>query len=524
MLRNVRPGTFVFWHVSAFPPSSRPLKSGRFLIFLACGLIGAGQCGAETVLFPFDDEALPLSKGLILTLMPGRKSPSKPMLTTDAEHPGKPVLSPGKKGDPDALRAYFFGSVLKVGKQYHMWYSGHDGSMRSICYAQSDDGLKWTKPKLGLVEYKKRKENNLVAIDGGLMKGMSALVVHDPEDPDPARRFKMIREINPAEILAAVSPDGLNWTSAAGNIDIIKGANLEPSGFIRHKGVYYLNGHGGPVPHPIAPQGYLRPQKRMMVTLMSYDFENWTEAGHVSFRRDPLPPRAEGLNFETHSGEQVHLGASLWGRGNVILGFYGQWHNPTNDRRTCVVDLGLVVSRDGIHFKEPIPDFKIVPSFEEDDRAEPRLTQGQAFQNIRNRTILYYGIWTENDRNSPTGVRIATWPRDRLGCFAPATNEETPHCISSLLKPAEGAKVFINATDLSAEGQLNVEVLDEAFHPLPGYAAANFVPFTNESGLHLAVTWKDKKVLEKFEKPVRLRVNWTGAHPQRTRLYAVYLE
>lgn len=478
----------------------------------------------ETVLFPFDDQSLPFTKGLILTLMPGRKSPHLPTLTTDPKHPGKPVLPTGKKGDPDSLRAYFFGTVLHIGKQYHMWYSAHDGHKRQVCYAVSTDGLKWTKPKLGLADYNGSKNNNLVQIDGAAMRGMSALVVHDPQDPNPARRFKMVREIAPEEILAAVSPDGLTWTSTAGNQDIIKGSNFEPSGFIKRDGVYYLCGHGGPVPHPIAPQGYLRPQKRMMITLVSHDFETWHDAGHVSFRRDPLPPRT-GLNFETHSGEQVHLGASLWDRGNVILGFYGQYHNPTNDRRTSVCDIGLVVSSNAIHYREPIPDFKLIPSFEEGDRAEPRLTQGQAFINTKDRTLHYYGIWTENDRNSPTGVRIATWPRDRLGYFSPGPTAENAHCISSPLTLArDNAKVFINATGLSAEHQLTVEILDEQMRPLPGYTAAEYTPQPTPSGLRLPLIWQARKTLENVGKPFRIRINWTGKNPTSTRLYAVYIE
>lgn len=53
-------------------------------------------------------------------------------------------------------------------------------------------------------------------------------------------------------------------------------SNLEPSGFIRHNGAYYVCGHGGPIPYPIAARGFMRPQKRMMVTHVSYDFEHWT--------------------------------------------------------------------------------------------------------------------------------------------------------------------------------------------------------------------------------------------------------
>jgi hypothetical protein len=208
----------------------------------------------------------------------------------------------------------------------------------------------------------------------------------------------------------------------------------------------------------------------------------------------------------------------------VILGFYGQYHNGTNDRRTAVVDLGFIVSHDALHFKEPLPDFKMVPSFEEDDRAEPRLTQGQAFHNVGDRTFVYYGIWTENDRNSPTGVRVATWPRDRLGYFSPAPKVEGAHCISSPFTPCgPSARVYLNATGLSEAGQLTLEILDEQFRPVPGYSAADFVPLEAKSGLRLPVAWRDKPTLDAIAGPIRIRVNWSGKDVESTRLYAVYV-
>jgi hypothetical protein len=480
---------------------------------------------SETVLFPFDDYGIPFSKGLILTLVPGHKSAHAPSIGSDPEHPGTPVLPIGKKGDPDFPRAYFCGTILHVDGEYRMWYSGFDGKARQVCYAVSKNGTEWTKPKLGFVDYNGSKDNNLCAIDGEqAMKGMINLVLHDPEDPDPERRFKMVREVNPEMKPAAVSADGVRWKSVNGGRDILGGGNLEPSGLVKFNGGYYIYGHGGPVPHPIQIRGYMRAQKRMMVTLVSYDFENWTTAGHVSFRRDDLPPRPI-KDFEFHRGEQVHLGASVWNRGNVLLGFYGQYHNETNDRRSVVCDIGLVVSNDAIHFKEPLPDFKLIPSFEEDDRAEQRLTQGQAFHNIGDRTFVYYGIWTEIDRNSPTGVRVATWPRDRLGYFAPVPEAKEAHCISSPITTVrEGARVYVNATGLSDSGKLTVELLDEQFRPLPGYAAADFVPFEGKSGLRLPVSWQGRKALEKVDGPIRVRVNWSGDNQEKTRLFAVYIE
>jgi hypothetical protein len=50
----------------------------------------------------------------------------------------------------------------------------------------------------------------------------------------------------------------------------------------------------------------------------------------------------------------------------VILGIYGQWHgHASSDRRNVGIDLGLVISYDALHYHEPIPDFRIVPAYEE---------------------------------------------------------------------------------------------------------------------------------------------------------------
>src|SRR3954447_10387658 len=98
-------------------------------LFLTCSA-GAAEPSRETVLFPFDDVSLPFNKGLVLTLLPGHKSNKSPTLGVDTRHPGKPVLPVGKPGDPDYPRAYFYGTVIHIGEEYRMWYSGHDGHKR----------------------------------------------------------------------------------------------------------------------------------------------------------------------------------------------------------------------------------------------------------------------------------------------------------------------------------------------------------------------------------------------------------
>src|SRR5262249_13337191 len=264
-------------------------------------------------------------------------------------------------------------------------------------------------------------------------------------------------------------------------------------------------------------------QKRMMVTYVSYDFENWTRAAHVSFRRNSIPPTPP-LDFEPHRGEQVHVGASLWNRGNVVIGFYGQYHNPTNDRRTSTCDIGLVISHDAIHFKEPVPDFKIIPSYEEPDEAEPRLLQGQGFENIGDRTLFWYGIWVAANPKGPTGVRVATWARDRLGYFSPAPRAEDPHFISTIIR-SEGlaGRVFVNADGLSDQSQLRVEILNDRLLPVAGFSGDDCIP-VSQSGFRQPVTWRGKDRLENLATPIRLRVSWVGSRPEDARVYAAYVE
>jgi hypothetical protein len=97
-------------------------------------------------------------------------------------------------------------------------------NQRYVCYALSRDGIRWSRPNLGLVRYHESTHNNLVQLDnGGPIPGSTSLVLYEPDEPRPERRFKMIREISPTQIHAAFSSDGLRWTEFAGN-PVIRGA------------------------------------------------------------------------------------------------------------------------------------------------------------------------------------------------------------------------------------------------------------------------------------------------------------
>jgi hypothetical protein len=482
----------------------------------------------ELVIFPFDDFSVPLryrlQVGLVTATNPYKLNTQK-------------VLEKGKPGDVDSYNTSFYGSVIRVGDELRMWYLGAAavGEWR-VCYATSKDGLNWEKPKLGLFELNGSNQNNLVDFDHNDVG--ACVVMYEPEDPDPSRRFKMVYEVSPYQNHAAFSPDGLHWKDSPHN-PILKHNAVEPGGLTKFNGCYYLNGQGGNIGG-----------KRSMVTYLSYDFDHWTDAVAVGLRRDQLPHRqASGL----HAGEQVHLGAALWNRGNVLLGVYGQWHGETNDRRLITMDLGMVVSNDAMHFREPVPDFQLVSAYEIFFPADgnppgtvpgPALEAGQAFANVGDKTFFWYAPWWGGF------ICAATWMRDRIGYFevvesatpkaekyaiedpnSPGWNAfkkmvqepAAPHFISCPLRvDGPDMRIFVNAAGLSQESYITVELLDEKLNPLLGYSGSDSIRVT-ESGLRQAVAWKSKKSLEKFAKPFRIKATWGGTSSAEAYVYAVYV-
>ncbi len=138
-------------------------------------------------------------------------------------HP-EPVIRPDTFADGAGVS--IFGSVLRDGGRLRMWYSAipedwdYQRDMSSVAYAESDDGIHWTKPALGIVEHGS-KPNHLTNLGLG-----SATVFIDPDAPASHRYraagmgypdlFLCRPEIVDWGYYTAHSADGLNWTLDTG--------------------------------------------------------------------------------------------------------------------------------------------------------------------------------------------------------------------------------------------------------------------------------------------------------------------
>ena len=123
---------------------------------------------------------------------------------------------------PDS--AYF--SVFQDGPLVRLYYRGivpaGDTSIGQVtCYAESPDGIHFTRPNLGLVEFEGSKENNII------YRGIEAHNFAPFRDANPAarpeERYKAMAGIQ-SKLYAFVAPDGIHWTKLQADPVMTKGA------------------------------------------------------------------------------------------------------------------------------------------------------------------------------------------------------------------------------------------------------------------------------------------------------------
>ena len=87
-------------------------------------------------------------------------------------------------------------TVLKYNGKYRMYYRGAtykmgDDHEQVTCVAESNDGINWTKPDLGIFEFNGSKHNNIVWMGDVAAHNFTPFVDDNPECPADCR-FKAV--------------------------------------------------------------------------------------------------------------------------------------------------------------------------------------------------------------------------------------------------------------------------------------------------------------------------------------------
>jgi len=499
----------------------------------------------NALLLAIDDASLPVKENLCYYL-------SKPTVR------GEPVLMPGPRDSnaPDNIAAMFYGTVLHDGGRFRLWYYACHWGMNPdwppdiarqfakykcplfqgpTCYAESEDGIRWTKPKLEQVMFKGSKDNNAIALPHGLTAGVC--VIKDDDDPEPSRRYKMVYETFPrysdpplegagrmSTVVTAVSPDGLRWKmTGIPYVDHF----MEQSSFYKHDGKYIVSYQAGDAWGSHYSEGG-HAAARCGLVRYSHDFDHWVP-GYVESLALPEPrdPKARGT---LGSYDQNHLGVGAASFGNVCVGVYGLWHNaPAFHDISC--DFGLAVSNDGLVFREPVKGHIFLASTDSPATQMPgrrhhtNLCQANGILNVGGETRIYHGRWRNvGDKeleNYHGETALATLPRDRwgaLGLFP--KRDEGWVCTAPFPAPRNGLAASLNADGVSA---MSVELADDWFHLIPEFSGTNAAKLKEDSGLDVPVNWQTGRLAGLAGKSVRLKITLKKRGTVDPRLFAIHV-
>ena len=177
-------------------------------------------------------------------------------------------------------------TVFQDGGTYRMYYRGwhfsHDsGSLEYphaevVCLAESGDGISWSKPDLGLVEYDGSRRNNIILDardDGSPAINFVPFKDPNPEAANDARYKALANNRGYKGLFALSSPDGLRWTTMRAEPVITKG-------YFDSQNLAFWDGERGEY------RDYHRDFRhgRDIMTCVSDDFLDWNEPVFVDYR------------------------------------------------------------------------------------------------------------------------------------------------------------------------------------------------------------------------------------------------
>ena len=209
------------------------------------------------------------------------------------------------------------------------------------------------------------------------------------------------------------------------------------------------------------------------------------------------------------------------------------------------LELGLVVSNDAIHYREPVRNFVIGPPRHGRGLGRGGRSPGQCLCQHRHpdpdlvpqrddtakpfKTPTQQQALPERVQKRPDCVGLLTLPRDRFGSFSKlleVSQERNPKynakrdasCLSRSLVLQRPSRLSVNLDEVSPGAALTLALVDDAERPLPGYTAS-----LGQSGLKVTVVWASGSAELPVKAPFRVKVTWP-VDVNQAKLYALYIE
>jgi len=411
--------------------------------------------------------------------------------------------------DGDIYRLYYRGSALgvenarlKTGRQVY-------------CYAESRNGLQFTKPELGLYESNGSKENNIFWSGVGV-HNFAPFLDTRADCPEESRFKALAGTASEGGLFAFHSPDGIHWSLMRATPVVTEGAfdsqNLafwDPAAGV-YRAYFRTFTEGITTGKVWKPSGF-----RAIRTATSHDFLTWENEADLTYRDSPV---------EHLYTNQV---APYFRAPHILIGFPTRyiergWSDsmralPQLEQReqratanlrygTALTEGLLMASRDGVNFERwneaflrPGPQRPDTWLYGHQYIAWHAVETASRLPGAPNEMSLYAteGSWT----GSSNALRRYTLRLDGfVSVNAPLSGGEL------ITKPVtfDGDVLELNFAS-SAAGDIRVEIQDVAGTPRPGFTLDDCPPVFGDAP-DRPVIWSNGSGLSALTgRPIRLR-------------------
>jgi len=427
------------------------------------------------------------------------------------KHPSNPLVVQDKPWEGNGLCFHIVRRNEASGR-FRMWYacfgryklpSGLEARFPT-CYAESADGITWTKPELGLLEYNGSKANNMV-IHAGNPYGL----IEEPNDPDPSRRYKAIVWHEPPYVpregyFLYTSGDGLRWTRARQTpLAVSLSGYTMPQTGIGDTSIFRWDRRLGKY---IGDVKFVLPGKfRCRGIMESDDLIHWSR---------PIMTLYPDSLDEKDSQVYGHLSfcyESLW------IGFLRMMHTERTGQKQTTVE--LTASRDGRHWTRVGRREEVIPL------GKPGEWDADYHDPAWDPLLIGEELWIyyrSHCRTPPPGgpefkhaVGLATLRRDG---FVSLNGGDQPGQVLTRPLTVPGAALFVNA-EVNPGGWIKVAVLSEDRQAIAPYGPDDSIPVTKDS-TRTRVTWRNADEL-KVQPSGHIRLLF---QIKQARLYSFWIE
>ncbi len=388
-------------------------------------------------------------------------------------------------------------TVIRDGGTYRAYYrglpvAGADGSDREVtCYAESRDGIAWTKPSLGLFEAAGTRENNVILAGLAPFSHNFCPMLDARPGVPPSERFKAVAGTGVSGLVAFASQDGIRWRKLRDEPVFRKGA-------FDSQNVPFWSGSEGC--YLLYFRVFVDGVRRISRTT-SQDFLSWTDPILMQYGDRPIEHLYTNQTSPYFRAPHTYVSVAarflpgrkvISGEEAKAIGVHPSYYGDCSDGV-------LMTTRGGDRYDRTFMEGFIRPGIGLEDWVSR--TNYPAL-NVVPTGPAEMSLYVQKGYGQPSArlVRYSLRTDGFASVSAPYAGGEMT------TKPLrfQGKELIVNF-GTSAAGGMRVEVQDAAGKPIGGYALADSVE-TIGNEVERAVRWKaGSDVSALAGRPVRLR-------------------